>query len=273
MRTGHTLLSVAVPVSTRPRARQSGSATQTLLYYYLLLLDYCLTTALLLLYHCLPVSTTSRARHCGSADMYVSFRTDLYLCTHTHTHVYLYISFRADLHICTYIHIYTFRSHAGDSLHYIYTYVSIRQHTSAYVSIRQHTSAYVCQHTSAYVELFPITPMPLAPLYICIRQHTSAYVRIRHIYICVYIYIYIYIYIHMCMYISQPDIAPTSRYFLPCCQLLLQTQSQSTMLQIFVLLDLPFSLFISFLPRSVTYSNPRSSNPLPPLKRPRLTET
>ena len=39
--------------------------------------------------------------------------------------------------------------------HMRYTYVSIRQHTSAYVSIRQHTAAYgsIRQHTSAYVSI------------------------------------------------------------------------------------------------------------------------
>jgi hypothetical protein len=45
------------------------------------------------------------------------------------------------------------------------------------------------------------------------------------------------------------------------------------LLKFFLLLDLFVSLFMSLLSRSVTYQNPRSSHPLPPLKRPRLTET
>jgi hypothetical protein len=75
--------------------------------------------------------------------------------------------------------------------HRSYSYVSIRQHTSAYVSIRQHQAAYVSirqhsqqgapplfrrtrQHSSAYASIRQHTSA-----YVSIRQHTPAYVSIR----------------------------------------------------------------------------------------------
>jgi hypothetical protein len=93
-------------------------------------------------------------------------------------------------------------NNAARTAHQCFSFLGIRQHTSAYVSIRQHTSAYdtimqraqrinaslfsayviiirqLRQHTSAYDTIMQRAQRINASLfsaYVSIRQHTSAY--------------------------------------------------------------------------------------------------